>query len=185
LVIGLHSLVEFPLWFAGNVFLAGIAAGYLAPAAPAGRGSPVPLVLAAGALAVASAAAWTQYRAVSAIYRIPSNAPDAKRRAIDAASGARLFEGHVDFARLSLAVKSGVQPQELGLHASRLLHFSAEPAVIEALLAALWQQGDQAGFALHERRYCQAFPASYARWRRARAPHLSGASEYLTGMPCR
>lgn len=191
LVIGSHSLVEFPLWYATNVFLAAFAAGHLAPAVavPArARGDQArcwTLTAAAAVLMLASATAWRQYQSVSAIYDIPTRDAVAKRAAIASASDAWLFGGAVDFAQLGMAAKSQGQPAQLRILSERLLHFSAEPAVVEPLLAALWQLGDKNAFQFHERRYCQAFPRAHAQWRALRSPRERDNTDLQEQGACR
>ena len=178
LVIGIHSLVEYPLWSPHNVFLVAFAAGHLAPPkTPLARGSSIVLGVGALVLAFLGTAASLQYRKVQAVYETPARAVQARQLAIDAAADAWMFSGYVDFARLGMMVSAGAEPVAIRELAERLLHFSAEPAVIEPLLAALWKMGDKEMFDFHARRYCQAFPARHAQWRAARSPNRSGGGD--------
>lgn len=176
LVIGIHSLFEFPLWSPHNVFLAAFAAGFLAPAgsAPVQRDA-VGLRLGAIVLVLLTVAAWVQYRKLIALAEVPPREIQARQRAMDAAADAWMFAGHVDFARFSAMVKSQADPADIRRVAERLLHFSAEPAVIEPLLSASWNLGERSAFDFHAERYCQAFPVQYARWRVARSPERDEA----------
>jgi O-antigen ligase len=184
LVIGIHSLVEYPLWSPHNVFLAAVAAGYLVGAkGPPTRGSSIALGVSAVVLVFLSVAASLQYRKVQAAYETPMRAKQAKQLANEAAAGAWMFSGYVDFARLAMMVNSGAEPAAIRDLAERLLHFSAEPAVIEPLLSALWKMGERESFDFHARRYCQAFPARYAQWRAIRAPNRDDHNREPAG-PC-
>jgi O-antigen ligase len=184
LVVGIHSMVEYPLWSPHNVFLAALAAGHLAGAkGPPARGSSVALGMSAVVLVFLSVAASLQYRKVQAAYDTPMRAMQAKQLATEAAADAWMFSGYVDFARLALMVNSQAQPAAIRDLAERLLHFSAEPAVIEPLLGALWKMGEREKFDFHARRYCQAFPARHAQWRAARSPDRDGRHREPTG-PC-
>jgi O-antigen ligase len=164
LIIGAHSLLEFPLWYPPFIFIAAFAAGHLANDSRScgRRWNAIPVT--STALLVAGSVGWMQYQTVSVIQNVPAQQGQAKARAVEAASGAWMFAGHVDFARLSLMSNSGADAASVRALAERLLHFSAEPAVIEPLLLALWQLDDRTAFHFHAKRYCQAFPRSYAHW---------------------
>lgn len=176
LVIGLHSLVELPLWSGGFVFLAGFALGQLLP--PAGfqlsqAGSVLRLTFYAigGILVLTSLGAWTQYSRVSRVYEVSSRLhPEESRKAIQQASSAWMLEGHLSFAALrETTVTSENAAQVLGV-TERLLHFSAEPRVIEALLASLALLGDTERYRQQVQLYCRVFPKNFDRWRGSLPP---------------
>jgi O-antigen polymerase len=83
-----------------------------------------------------------------------------------------LFVNEVAFSRLALPVKSG-RPQDQYALAQQLLHYSAEPRVIERVLESAQLLGRTDEVAFYKARYAQAFPERFIEWL-AMEPH--GAS---------
>lgn len=173
LVIGAHSLVELPLWNAGFIFIAGMASGLVCSSpsnlivVPSKFSRLIPYA-ACCALIVLSALAWNQYQKVIAVYEISSRFhPERKSAAIELAEDAWLFRGQVEFAKLGTMVVRAESAPNVRAMAEKLLHFSAEPRVIEPLLKSLWLLQDREPLRRHVRRYCEAFPKQYAVWERS------------------
>jgi O-antigen polymerase len=172
LAIGIHSMLELPLWSAGFLFLAGLAIGFLSPAPLASRLSPgygvwAPRIaaLCAVGLMVLAGVAWQQFAKVVQIYKAPFNDRVAQRAALAGASGAWLFKPYVEFAGMGLMEITPQNALKVRLQAEKLLHFAAEPSVIVPLLTSLWILKDTAALRFHAERLCRAFPGTYVRWR--------------------
>lgn len=162
-LIGLHSLLEYPLWYGPFQVAALVAVALLWP----GLRQPQGLVRAAwgGALALALAAgsyaAW-DYQRVSPLYQ---PAPGGNAAPLWArAQASWLFADAVDFARLTTTPVTAANAAQSYALAQRLLHYSAEPRVIEPLLDSARLLGDAPALTWHSQRYQQAYPEAWARW---------------------
>ena len=169
-LIGLHSLLEYPLWY-GPFQVSALAAVLLlwrkAPhLRPAARGAGA-LVLCA--LVAAGAYAGWDYWRVGQIYRpVAQRAPAYREITLDKVADTRLFARQVEFARLTTTpVTRDNAPAQYAM-ALRLLHFSPEPRVIAPLIDSARLLGLDAQAAFHEERFRQAYPDDYARWARRR-----------------
>jgi O-antigen ligase len=168
LVIGLHSLLEYPLWYGPFQLAFLLAIAILAPGLPAAPRWRTPLTLAC--LALLAWLAWTasRYDLVSDAYRPPE-----ERRAwtradpVAALRGAWLFEDQMLFAQLSLTPVSRANAKQVHEMAARLLHFSPEPTVIEKLMDSALLLGRNDELALLAVRFEAAFPDRYKAWRAA------------------
>ena len=172
LMIGIHSMLELPLWSAGFLFLAGLAIGFLMPLpTPNSRRGGYPVwasriagLCAAGLIAIAGVA-WIQFAKVNQIYKVPFNDRVAQRAALAAASDAWLFRAQIDFVAIGLVEVTQQNAPEIRQKAEKLLHFAAEPQVIVPLLASLRYLNDAGALQFHAERFCRAFPAAYVRWK--------------------
>ncbi len=183
-MIGLHSMLEYPLWY-GPFQIATVLAIWIlwrtrpqqlalaedaalqSGTAPLRRDIPAPAVLVgAGVLLVALAYAAWDYHRVSQVYKVPSLRSDAYREdTLRKVQDSWLFRKQVRFAALTLATVTPENAQGLNAMARELLHFSPESRVIEKLIdsdLALGRRDDAAYFML---RYRNAFPADYERWK--------------------
>ena len=172
-VIGLHSLLEYPLWY-GPFQIAVIvcaASLWLVPrqtrlSAMHAQRSSIGLVD-AGAVALLLAAALLayDYHRVSQIYLSPSQRYLGYReQPLRHAQASWFFRGHADFASLTLTTLRADNAAEQLRMAEALLHYSPEPVVIERLLDSAALLGDQARLELHSRRYQAAYPQQHAQW---------------------
>jgi hypothetical protein len=80
-----------------------------------------------------------------------------------------LFVNEVAFSRLAQPVKNGRAEDQYAL-AQQLLHYSAEPRVIERVLETAQQSGRADEVAFYKARYAQAFPERFIEWL-AMEPH--------------
>jgi len=188
-LIGLHSLLEYPLWY-GPFQMATILsiwilwrtrASLTRPGAEEGlangtasrwhTAAPMLLLTCAGlALAALAYAAWDYHR-VSQIYRATSLRSEAYRDdTLRKVQESWLFRNQVRFAALTLASVTRENAAQLNATAHDLLHFSPEARVIEKLIdsALVLGRNDEATY--YMLRYRNAFPAEYARWEQ-RASH--------------
>lgn len=173
-VIALHSLLEYPLWYGPFQLAVLLALGLLVAQA---RG-PRPLALPATAralgllaVAVGAAALWWAldcYRQVSQAY-LPPEERLARFRA-DPLTEARPgpFTGHADFARLTLAPLTRANAAQVLPLALRLLHFSPEPKVVEAVIESALLLGQDELALWHLARFKAAFPREHLAWAQRR-----------------
>jgi O-antigen polymerase len=179
LVVGIHSMLELPLWYFGFLYLSGFSIGYLI--SPINdedhsllrRCSPTLRNGFAALLMALSLLGWTQYSQILGIQKAPFNNRPAQRDAVNAAQGAWLFQPNLDFASLGLTEVTPKNAREVRDKAEKLLHYSAEPNVIQPLLASLWLLQDIDSFRYHAKRYCRVSPDAFERWaQNAREPEL-------------
>jgi O-antigen ligase len=169
-LVGVHSLVEYPLWygpFQSAVLLAAALAwrgGARPPRLPAPvlqRGAWAGTVLGIAALGAVA----LQYDRVSDAYR-----PAPERRAAlraDPIAGlqhAWPFQDQVRFAELSLLQVDRATAPRAHVLAARMLHFSPEPMVIEKLLDSARLLGREEEAAAIASRYAAAFPREHQQW---------------------
>ena len=194
-VVGLHSLLEYPLWYGPFQVTTLFALVLLCWRRAPGRGVPeawrwlgsklgdVTVGWGLGAAvcligaAVLGMAAY-QYRVVSQLYKPVAQRPPALRdvRAVPQPKGV-LFSDQVRFAWLTTQDLTPANAAQMHAVALDLLHFSPEPRVIEKVVDGALALGRADEAALHQQRYRIAYPNDFARWqaRRANAASASGA----------
>lgn len=171
-VIVLHSLLEYPLWYAPFQLVFGLCLGFLWPGRPAADSgsnrafAPVLAALAATILiAFLAAAAW-DYTRVSQIY-LPraERLPAWREHTLDRLRGRSWFFGDaVKFAELTLTpVTRGNAAAMYGL-AGEMLHFSPEPRVVVKRIQAASLLGDEDEVQAQLARFRAAYPEDYLRW---------------------
>ncbi len=175
-VVGLHSLLEYPLWY-GPFQIAVLACVLLLRRSPEGlleakkeSYGPLARTFIAGAttvlIAFLSFAAW-DYRRVSQIYlSAPERDPALREGTLDKISDTRLFRSQFLFAELGLVPLEPSNAQWTYDTASELLHYSPEPRVIEKVIESATMLGREDEAVLHLARYRAAFPADCATWLR-------------------
>jgi O-antigen ligase len=165
-LVGVHSLLEFPLWYGPFQLAVLLAVAVLLP----------PKVWQAlrwpvgAALLAAPVLAWMlarDYAQVSALYRPVAERPAALRglTAQEAARRVTFFRAPAEFAWLTTTPATAANAQAMHATALRLLHYSPEPRVVVKLIASARLLGREGEAALHEDRYRRAYPRDYARWR--------------------
>ena len=194
-VIGVHSLLEYPLWY-GQFQAAGLLALWLlrrfpggdkgrpridtdtgaagaaaapteASLAPRRWGWPAPLAGAAIALACAGAG-WSYWR-VSQPYLPPAErAAPFRSQSWAQLRDTWLFSDQVDFAELAVTPVTPVNAAHIFALATGVLHFSPEPMVVQKLLQSAQMQGKDEEVAFYARRLEVAFPDAYAQWVKGR-----------------
>jgi O-antigen ligase len=181
-VIGVHSLLEYPLWY-GQFQIAALLALWLLYAFPAGAATEPEYALAvnapkrwgwrpaiaAVAIAAACAVAFWSYRQVSQPYLAPEDrAPQFRQQSWTQLRQVWLFGDQVDFAELAVTpVTPQTAPRLLEL-AKDLLHFSPEPMVVQKLLQSAQMLGRDAELDFYAPRFAAAYPDAYAQWAKAR-----------------
>ena len=175
-VIGLHSLLEYPLWYGPFQIAAGLCVGLLwrnpCTASVARQNfkgfRPIATVwtacIASVLIASCAYAAWDYWR-VSQLYLLPAQRSSIYRdNTLDKLRGSWLFKNQVQFAELTTTPTTAHNAAQLLEQALQLLHFSPEPRVVEKLIesAALLGRDDDAVYYLE--RYRAAFPEAHAHW---------------------
>ncbi|MDA8450155.1 Wzy polymerase domain-containing protein [Acidovorax sp. NCPPB 3859] len=172
-IIGVHSLLEFPLWYGPFQLAAACALALLWPRCwrtPARAALRVPLLcgagLAAGLWLAGIALLVRDYHRVSQLYiavdqRDPAFRDDTARRVADSTV---FFRDTLDFAVLTTLQPTRHNAARVHALASRLLHYSPEPRVIEALIDSATRLGLDGEADFHARRYRDVYPQEYASW---------------------
>ncbi|WP_296925120.1 PglL family O-oligosaccharyltransferase [Polaromonas sp.] len=181
-LIGLHSLLEYPLWYGPFQMTVGLCV-YLLWMKRTGFGdrsdSPQPQGAGAGVarhvfgvagvilLAAVAYGAWDYHR-VSQIYRAPAQRhPAYRENTLEKISATRLFRREAEFAALSLTPLTPANALQIYAQSRELLHFSPEPRVIEKVIESAVVLGRDEEALRHLARYRAAFPLNHAKWRGA------------------
>ena len=170
----LHSMLEYPLWYGPFQVAALLCAGLLwrfknQAYKPENASNSLlayifRLLFAIVLIAFCGVAIW-DYQRVSQIYLAPE-ARDADYRSdtLGKIRGSWLFARQVSFAELVLTPLASGNAQQTYDNASRLLHYSPEPRVIEKVIESATLLGRDDEARAHLARYRAAFPADHARW---------------------
>jgi len=176
-VIGLHSLLEYPLWY-GPFQAAALLSVWLLAWVPRqgdatltqnikldGLLAPCLYGLVAMMIIVVCGFAASQYRIASQIYLEPDQrAPAYRVRTLEQIKGVWLYQAPVRFAELTtteLEVGNATYIKKL---AKDILHFSPEARVVELLLDSARLLGREDEVAFYAARYQAAFPKEYVAW---------------------
>ncbi|MFN3438747.1 MAG: PglL family O-oligosaccharyltransferase [Acidovorax sp.] len=168
-IIGLHSLLEYPLWYGPFQIAALFAMALLLwPQSPLrARGAAPALILGAGAVlvwAVCGLAAWDYFR-VSQLYKANTDRAAAYRDNVQSkVTQSLLFSNQLEFAQLTTTGLTRENAQRVNQQAKHLLHYSPEPRVIQAVIESAVMLGKDDEAAFHMKRYRIAYPKDYARW---------------------
>jgi O-antigen ligase len=171
-VIVLHSLLEYPLWYAPFQLVFGLCVGLLWPGRPAadfGSNRPLAPVLSALAATISIAflagAAW-DYTRVSQIY-LPraERLPAWREHTLDRLRGHSWFFGDaVKFAELTLTPVTRDNAAAMDVLSGEMLHFSPEPRVVVKRIRAASLLGDDGEVQAQLTRFRAAYPEDYLRW---------------------
>ena len=177
-IIGLHSLLEYPLWYGPFqiVTLAALAL-LLWPRHAVRPGRGVVLAGAGAALVgvFCAYAAWDYHR-VSQLYKPYDQRALAYRDGTQAkVAGTWLFARQRDFARLTTMAPTQENAAEMNALAHEMLHYSPEPRVLQALIESAVKLGRDDEAAFHMQRYRRAYPKDYGRWMGQRPAQASDA----------
>ena len=177
-LVGLHSLLEYPLWYGPFQIACGAALGCLLAGGPGAQplrrgilGTALPLLLVAGV----GYAAWDYWR-VSQVYLPPSERREAWRAdPLSNASHSWLFAAQARFAELTLTDIDRSNAAENAALAREMLHYSPEPRVVERLIEADTLLGNDREAVAMLARYRAAYPQDYEKWREAQRPQRANA----------
>ena len=136
-VLGLHSLLEYPLWYGPFQMTLGLAIGLLwaAPTAPVTeQAQEGPMLVAAMLFIGCLYAAW-DFNRVGQIYRQAALRDAAYRdNPLHHAKQSWLFKNQADFAELTTQTVTADNAAELYPQALRLMHYSPEARVVQRVI---------------------------------------------------
>lgn len=175
MVIMVHSLLEYPLWYGPFQAAFGMAAGLVMGASRkpglrvlSRRGLALaPLLAGAGVLVLCGYALWDYHR-VSQIYLPPQlRAPAYREDPLADGRLSWLFRGQARFAELTITAPSRANASQMLALASETLHYSPEPKVIERAIESAVLVGRTDEALLYLARYRDAFAGEYQQWVRS------------------
>jgi uncharacterized membrane protein len=136
-VLGLHSLLEYPLWYGPFQMTLGLAIGLLwaAPDAPTQQETQEAPILVAALLFIGCLYAAWDFNRVGQIYR-PAASRDAAYRdnPLHHAKHSWLFKNQADFAELTTQTVTAENAAELYPQAVRSMHYSPEARVVQRVI---------------------------------------------------
>jgi len=173
-VIGLHSLLEYPLWYGPFQVTVVLCVWMLRTTPPQGQkirpsGTLAPAFTTYAAtilIATCAYAAWDYWR-ISQIYLAPEQRSAAYRAdTLTKIQGSWLFQNQVKFAELTITPLTPANAQHQYGLALGLLHFSPEPRVVQKLIESATMLGKDAEAVYYLQRFKAAFPADYQKWKK-------------------
>lgn len=175
MVIGIHSLVEYPLWYGPFFITTVLCVGILCADAwqnwlsalskAAQRAVRLGLGGLAALLFVGTVFAAFDYHRASQIYLQPDQRSSwYAADPLGVAKKSVLFQSHAKFAELQITPLTRESAPRILELSSELVHWSPEPRIIEKLIesATILQLDDVAAF--HLRCFKRAYPVAYAAW---------------------
>jgi O-antigen ligase len=165
LLIGIHSLLEYPLWYGPFQIAAVLSLTLIRPCKWRMERSRI----ASGAvgfvlLGICIYIAWDYWR-ISQIYLSPGDrAAVYRENTIEKIRTSWVFQSQVRFAEFTTTTLTPVNAAWTNQEANDLLHFSPEPRVIEKLIESAVLLGRDEQARLHMQRYRLAFPDAHAKW---------------------
>jgi O-antigen ligase len=179
-VVGLHSLLEYPLWYGPFQMAVGgcVVLLWRTSLFSCINNRPIVQVLLAYTaiilIAFCSYTAWDYHRA-SQIYLPPALRDAVYRESpLEAAGGTWLFQNQVQFAELGITPLTRANALVQYQQALDLLHFSPEHRIIERVIDSALLLGLDDVAVFHMLRFKAAFPEAYADWLAQRVPHPNG-----------
>ena len=173
-LILLHSMLEYPLWYGPFQVAAALCAGLLwrsktSLKIPKNKSNTdlvhVTRLFIAIILIAFCIFAIRDYKRISEIYLAPEARDPAYRSdTLGKIRDSWLFENQVRFAELVLSPLTPENAQSTYDNASRLLHYSPEPRVVEKAIESASLLGKDNEAAAHLARFKAAFPLDHARW---------------------
>ena len=168
-IIGLHSLLEYPLWYAPFQLALVLAIWILWPraaregAVTPGSGKPWYWGIAVSVLVVCAYVTWDYWR-ISQIY-LPFSQRAAMYRddTLEKTKGSWLFQGQMKFAELGVTPLTAENASEIHALALEMLHFSPEASVVQKLIESADLLGNSAEVQFFSQRFQAAFPDDYAK----------------------
>jgi O-antigen ligase len=170
LVIGIHSLVEYPLWYAPFQIGALLCLWLLGATRRGADDAALPRwrwpcgALALMMLAFIGYASWDYWRIGQLFLAEGQRAPQFIHNPMGQAKRSWLFAGIVRFADVTTRPITRQNAAALLPEAIQALHFSPEPRVIEKVLASAALLGDDDVMTEQLARFKAAFPAEHRAW---------------------
>lgn len=173
LLVLLHSMLEYPLWYGPFQLILGASIGWLRADVPTPSGHRAPMFPTAAAtlLLVATAYASWDYVRVSQAYLQPEQRFSRWRNEpLSAARESWLFANQVTFAELTTATLTRANASWMYRASNQMLHYSPEPRVIERAVQSASMLGKESEALLQLARFRAAFPREYEAWRKNATP---------------
>jgi O-antigen ligase len=133
-VLGLHSLLEYPLWYGPFQMSLLLCVALLWPPGESATRRVACTVVAGWLLAVLAYAAWDYWRVGQLYLPVNQRHADYQEGPLEKVRNSWLFKGEVRFAEVTTTTPSPENAERLYAQALQTLHFSPEPAVITPLL---------------------------------------------------
>jgi Virulence factor membrane-bound polymerase, C-terminal/O-Antigen ligase len=173
MLIGVHSMLELPLWSGPFLMTLGVCIGLLSWTARSDHSFYQKLTvsantakLGAGVLLMVSLLFAVDYTRVSQMYLHPDNRyVKTQNEAFSETQKSVLFKHQVEFAELSLIEKTPENALYIFKLSSSLIHHSPEPRVIEPLIESAKDLNLNKVVDFHTLRYSQAFPKEFSLWK--------------------
>lgn len=164
LVIGLHSFLEYPLWYGPFQVAVMLSAQLLRPSSAMALPRRWAIAIAT-AIAGAASFAWVDYQRVSQAFLPPEQRwTEYRFDPVQRAGHSLLFEPQLRFAELSITTLSRANAADVQRSARTLLHYSPEPMVAERLIESSLLIGDEETATWASARFRAAFPDAYKTW---------------------
>ena len=179
-VIGLHSLLEYPLWYGPFQMAVGLAVWLLCSGSGTFEATGSKLqpkfkpkrpfahylrALAAITMLAILGSVGISYHRVSQIYLAPAERSAAMRdNTLEKVRGSRFFHKQALFAELTLTPLTPGNAASVHAMALELLHYSPEPRVVEKLIESAVMLGRDDEALQYLARYRAAFPGDHAQW---------------------
>ena len=172
LLLLLHSLLEYPLWYGPFQLVLGASIGWLRvdESTPSVPRFPRLSTALASLLLVTTAYASSDYVRVSQAYLQPEQRFSRWREApLSQAGGSWLFANQVTFAELTTTELTRANANWMHQTSKLMLHHSPEPRVIERAVESASLVGNESEALLQLARFRAAFPREYEAWRKSAA----------------
>ena len=186
-VLGLHSMLEYPLWYGPFLLAALLSLALLrrkaasaqpeakeatqlakaigATATQKTQGIPIAQAVFAVLLLLAVAYAAWDYRRVSQMYLPPpERAANYREHTLEKVRASWLFADLVRFAEFSITPLNRENAAYLYALGQQVLHYSPEARIIEKQIKAAWLLGRTEEADFYAQRYRAAYAQAYARW---------------------
>lgn len=169
LLLLLHSMLEYPLWYGPFQLVLGASIGWLRTdaSAPSARRFPRLSTAVAPLLLVATCYASWDYVKVSQAYLQPEQRFGRWREApLSQTGGSWLFANQVAFAELTTTELTRANANWMYQASKQMLHYSPEPRVVERAVESASLVGKESEALLQLARFRAAFPREYEAWRK-------------------
>jgi hypothetical protein len=164
-VMGLHSLLEYPLWYGPFQMAAGICLGLLVAVPQSGSRRPLAALALAVPLGVGVVLAALDYHRARQVYLSPEErSATFADQTLEKSREAWLFRDQVRFAELTTTSLDRANAEWTLATATALLRFSPEPRVIEKAVESAVMLGRDDEALQHLARFRAAFPGEHADW---------------------
>ncbi len=178
LVVGVHSLLEYPLWYGPFQTSTMLCLWILwrtprprtpgtavAPSAlPSTLAQGLQIALGVGLLATALVAA-DYYRASQIYLQPPQRLGMYREHTTQQIQRSVWFQDVIDFARLGLTEVTADNAESMHTLALKMLHFSPEAMVVQKLLTSARLLGLQNEYDYYQQRLAAAYPEAFMQWK--------------------